>query len=123
MHSDDVFDSCVQDCCVAYTRKSGKSPQTVGFDPISIFTAILALIGQICPTPSAGELKSHAQRRSGQARLTVQSATRMALREKFPDVLLPYRRYDGDNLVDAVMETFASRSEADIAAVKSCCLS
>lgn len=94
-----------------------------GFNPVDLFTAILALIGQICPTPSANEFKSHAQRRSGQARLTVQSATRLALREKFPDVLLPYRRYDGDSIADAVLDVFAARSESDIAAVKSCCLS
>lgn len=111
--SADAFDA-------AYTRRTGKSAKSVGIDPISIITAIIAIITQMCPKPPA-QLKADAESGSLEVVLAARSATRQALREQHPGVFLPYRRFNGDAIAASSLEVMVEAPVAKVEAVCACC--
>jgi len=118
MNEDEMVVEFIQACDANYSKRTGMASAAVGFDPISIFTLILSIIAQICPKPPA-ELKRLAGANGLAAILTVQSATRKALREQHPGEFAPYAKYNGKSIAAAFMETVADATPERIAAVQS----
>lgn len=118
--NDEVLTEYCGDCEAAYQRRTGRTAQGAGFDPISIFTLILTILSQMCPKPAA-DLKAAATERGLGTRVAVRSATRQALREQHPGVLLPYRRFNGDAIAESVLDVAAAKSEEKIQAAQNCC--
>ena len=120
MSHDALISACVSDCDTSYRNATGRSMSDVGLDPFGIVTAILAIVAQMCPQ-QARDLRAAAQTRGAATVLAVQAATRQALREQHPGVLLPWARFNGAAIANAVIATVATRDEVQIQAGLECC--
>ena len=105
-------DTIMTECCAEfdanYQAESGRNAKQAGFDPIAIFTLITTLLAQMCPKP-ASELHAAAASGDGMTMMAINSATRQALREEHPGVLMPYVRYNGRAIANAYRKTVAAK--------------
>lgn len=107
---DSLIQEFVTEADTHYLAATGKTMAGAGLDPVSVITAILAILAQMCPKPPA-HLKAAAQARGRGTVFAVQTATRQALREQHPGIMLAYRKFDGDKIADAVLATIAAKDE------------
>jgi hypothetical protein len=105
-------DTMMTECCAEfdtnYQAECGRSAKQAGFDPIEIFKLITTLLAQMCPK-SASDLHAAASAGDGMTMTAINSATRLALREEHPGVLMPYARYNGRAIANAYRKTVASK--------------
>ncbi len=114
MNENEVLQEFVAEVDSNYTASNGgKSMATVGLDPISIITAILAILAQLCPKPPAA-LKASATSRDLGTLLAARTATRQALAEEHPGVPFAFAKYNGKAIADAVLASVAAKDEAKI---------
>lgn len=110
-------DTMMTECCAEfdanYQAETGKSAKQVGFDPLTIFTLIATILGQMCPKP-ASELRQAASDGSPMAMMAINSAVRQALREEHPGVFLPYVKFNGRAIGQAFRKTVAAKDEDTI---------
>ena len=102
----EIITTYCDDCDTNYKAATGNSMENVGLDPITIITAILAILAQICPKPAAA-LKEEATANSPGTKLGVRFATRLALREKKPG-FFSYAKYNGDAIADSIITATAA---------------
>jgi hypothetical protein len=113
--NDETVNKFVVDCDVSYKTQTGKTFAEAAIDP-TIIASIITLLFQMCPKPPA-TLKKEAASGSLSSVMSVRSATRVALREKYPGVIFVYAKYNGDALASAVLKTVANQDEAKMQAV------
>lgn len=113
MNNDTVIEEFVSECDDYYKTKTSKSMTQAGLSPISIITAILAIIVQMCPK-SASELKAEATTGGARVAMLCASATRVALREQYPGQIFVYAKYNGDAIAESVRKTLAAKDEEQI---------
>lgn len=111
----DVIQEFVTACDQHVKAKTGKSMNELGVDPISLITAILAILAQMCPKPAA-QLQQEAAANKPEAIQAITSATRMALREQHPGVFLVYARCHGKEIAESVRANLAKSTETKIQA-------
>lgn len=119
MNADVTLTNWSSECDGIYKQKTGFTAAAAGFDAISIFGSILQIVMQACGNKTSSQLQETASRKGLGMTMTVQSATRQVLREKHG--LFAYRRFNGDAVAAAFIDSTATKSEAHFTAAKAIC--
>lgn len=114
--TEQLFNEVNDAATAAYLSRAGSIPQ--GFDP-TIIIQIITMILEMCPKPSAADVKAACANPSRWNTFQVEHETRRALREKYG--WGSYNRVNGDAIIAAVFDVGRSLPDAEVESFCAAC--